>query len=233
MSRETDLIDASVACLRTHRLPATLISSRGRHCNVWRTSGTLHRGNHRIRLDLVLKVHREACSLAEIRVLGREHERLRQALGIIVPPTRFVATRINGMPSVLALAPAVNRWFDLANPIHMDEAIPLLQRLPRAREELHRFIDTVSRWDREEGRVVDLYGLDNLVLDVNHRVRYIDSFRVFFFADMLHAVPEPDDILHRRIDISRRRLSYLHDLLKASTEGAAKPSPVVSVEGRQ
>jgi hypothetical protein len=219
MSRDNDLIDADIACLRTRRLPATLISTRGYHCTVWRTSGTLHRGNRRIRLDLVIKVHREACSLAEVRVLGREHQRLRAALGIIAPPTRFVVTCINGRPSVVALAPAVSRWFDVANPIHESEAVPLFRRLPQARRELGIFLRAAERWDEEEDRVVDLYGLDNLVLDVNHRVRYIDSFRVFMYADLLHAMAEPDDTLQHRVDISRQRRAYLHHLLSES--GAA------------
>lgn len=217
MSRASDLIDADVACLRTRRLPAALISTRGRHCRVWRTSGTLHRGNRRIPLDLVIKIHREACSPAEVRIMGREHERLRRELGLMVPPTRFVVTRINGAPSVLVLAPAVNRWFDVANPVHESEAVPLFRRLPGARRQLARFLDVTDRWDHGEGRVIDLFGLDNLVLDVNHRIHYIDSFRVFFFPDLLHAVAEPDETLRHRIDISRRRRAYLHHLLAASS----------------
>ncbi len=213
MSRDNDLIDAHIACLRTRRLPATLISTRGYHCTVWRTSGTLHRGNRRIPLDLIIKVHREACSLAEVRVMGREHQRLRTELGIIVPPTRFVVTRIDGRPSVVALAPAVSRWFDVANPIHESEAVPLFRQLPQARHELALFLRVAECWEQEEGRVIDLYGLDNLVLDVNHRVRYIDSFRVFFYPDLLHAVAEPDESLRRRIEISRQRRAYLHHLL--------------------
>ena len=51
------------------------------------------------------------------------------------------------------------------------------------------------------------------MLDRDQRIRYIDSFRVFFFADMLHVLAHPDEDLKERIDLSLRRLEYLEHLL--------------------
>ena len=65
----------------------------------------------------------------------------------------------------------------------------------------------------EEGRVLDLYGRENLVLDRDRNVRYLDSFGVFFYADLQHAVAGIDDEYQERIDISLRRLDYLQSLL--------------------
>lgn len=213
MSRESDRIDVRIDSLRTDRLPATLVSSDGYHCEVWRCSGSVRRDGRSQPRDVVIKVPRQAFSAAEVRVMQREHRRLRESLGDIVPPTLYVVARIDGEPSVVALAPTISRWFDIANPAHEAEARPLLQRMPRARSALAQFIDVAEDWYRREERVIDLYGLDNLVLDRNRHLHYIDSFGVFFHADVLNALPDPDPGLAERIDLSRRRLDYLRDLL--------------------
>lgn len=213
MSRADDRIDARIEALRTDRLPATLVSSDGYHCEVWRCSGSVLRAGERQARDIVIKVPRASFSRAEVRVMRREHDRLRAALGDIVPPTLFVLARIDGEPSVVALAPTISRWFDIANPANEAEARPLLERMPRARAALARFIEAAEDWYRREDRVIDLYGLDNLVLDRNRHLHYIDSFGVFFHADVLNALPDPDPGLAERIALSRWRLEYLQDLL--------------------
>lgn len=215
MARESDSIDDRIDCLRTDRIPATLISSSGHHCEVWRAAGTIIRRDARHHMDVVIKVHRTGCSWPETRVIRREYERLSQSLGHLIPETVYIATRVNGVYSVVALADAVNRWFDVANPSNEDEAVPLFQRLRRARDDLAMFIEQAEEWDRED-RVIDLYGTENLVLDSNRHLRYIDSFGVFFYADLLNAIDEPDPALQQRIDLSRRRLDYLRHLLAAS-----------------
>ncbi len=211
MARENDSIDDRIDCLRTDRIPATLISTSGYHCEVWRAAGTIIRSDERRHMDIVIKTRRSGCTWPETRVIGREYQRLRGALGDLVPDTIYIATRINGSYSVVALADAINRWFDVANPSNEDEAVPLFQRLRRARDDLELFIEQADAWDRED-RVIDLYGTENLVLDSNRHLRYIDSFGVFFYADLLNALDEPDPGLAQRINISRQRLDYLRHL---------------------
>lgn len=215
MARDDDRIDDRIACLHTDRMAATLIATRGYHCEVWRAAGSRIRAGARVPMDVVIKVHREPCTRPEVMSLQREYRRLRGALGELVPDTAFIATRINGAESVIAIAPTVSRWFDVANPANESEALPLFRRLRRARHQLARFIEVAEGWDRED-RVIDLYGLENLVLDSNRSLRYIDSFRVFFYADLLHAIDCPDEGLRERIDKSRQRLDYLRFLLAES-----------------
>jgi len=216
VSRENNRIEARINCLRTDVLPAALISTKGFYCQVWRASRTIARYGIRSHLDLAIKVYNSPCALADVHVLRREHAMLRKRLGSMVPNTVYIATKIDGEPSVVALADAVNRWFDVANPVHESEVIPMIRRLRRARRQLLRFVAAAQQWADREQRVIDLYGLDNLVMDVTHRLRYVDSFGVFFYADLLHAVAEPDESLRKRIAVSRQRLEYLTHVLKES-----------------
>jgi hypothetical protein len=59
------------------------------------------------------------------------------------------------------------------------------------------------------------------VLDINRDVRYLDSFHVFFFEDMLHALEEVDLRLKERIETSLERLAYLERLVGLSRRGDA------------
>ena len=69
--------------------------------------------------------------------------------------------------------------------------------------------------------MIDLYGLDNLVMDNQRQVRFIDSFYVFFFEDMLHLLGgERDYELEEKIGLSLRRLAYLDDILACTEAGA-------------
>ncbi|RZU99151.1 hypothetical protein [Spiribacter vilamensis] len=214
MAREDDRIDNRIACLRTDRLPATLISDAGYHCEVWRSSGSVFRDGERQTLDRVIKVSRSRTPAREVEILNRDHRRLREALGGIVPPTVFVRTRIDGEESVIAMAPNIRRWFDVANPGNESDLAPMIARDKRLRDALAHFIATAERWYRQEDRVLDLYGIDNLVLDRNHHLHYIDSFGVFFHADLLEILPDPDPGLAERIRMSRLRLEYLNHLLE-------------------
>lgn len=216
MSRENDRIDHRIACLQTERIPAALISTTGYHCDAWRSTLSVRRDGERSTRDLVIKIPRERYSIVEARSLRREYRMLRERLGTIVPRTQFIVTAIDGEPNVLAICEAVSRWFDIANPAHEEEAVPLLHKLRRARGELMRFVEAADAWDTHEGRVIDLYGLENMVLDRSLHLRYLDSFRVFFHADMLHAVAEADESLAQRIELSRLRRNYLRFLVEAS-----------------
>lgn len=214
MAREDDRIDHRIACLRTDRLSASLISDAGYHCEVWRSTGSVCRDGERYTLDRVIKIPRSDTPAREVSVLNRDHRRLREALGGIVPPTVFIRTRIDGAESVIAMAPNIRRWFDVANPGNEAELAPMIARDPRLRDALSHFIATADRWYRQEDRVLDLYGVDNLVLDRNHHLHYIDSFGVFFHADLLEILPDPDPGLAARIRTSRMRLEYLNHLLE-------------------
>ncbi len=215
--REVDRIHGTIACLDTANLPATLISTVGSHCEVWQQAGRIRRGGGHEPLDLVIKKFRTPCSYREARVYAREYRILREALGEIIPATRFVHTKVDGEPSVVVIARTHTPWFNLANPANEEEAVPLLRRLGRARDQLHRFTAAARGWHGErDPRVIDLFGADNLVLDRGYQLRYLDSFGVFFHESLLHLLAEVDEELKYKIDLSLRRLDYLEYLLSES-----------------
>ena len=88
----------------------------------------------------------------------------------------------------------------------------MLAHSPKARAQLATFVRAAREW-AGQGRVIDLYGRENLVLDRDRNVRYLDSFGVFFYADMMHAIAGIDEEYQQRIDISLRRLDYVESLL--------------------
>jgi len=218
MSRDIDRIPQDIACLETARMPAVLMSLTGYHCEVWQTRGRLVRNGRRVGLDVIIKCHKEPCLLHEVELLRDDYRRLRARLGDIVPQATFVATLVDGQPNVVVLAEVVQPWFNIANPTNEADAVPLLRRLTGARRQLTTFVHAARAWYAgPDMRVIDLWGLDNLVLDRARRVRYIDSFRVFFFADMLHLLAHPDPDLKARIELSLLRLEYLEHLLAEAT----------------
>jgi len=220
----SDRIPGEIGCLDIKRLPATLISDAGNHCQVWRQGGTFVKDGHRMDSDLVIKIFREPCMFGELKLYTKEYRRLRETLGPMVPDTVFAATLIDGKESVVAISHTVSAWFNIANPHNESEAIPLLRMLHSTREELRTFVEAAHRWrDTDDPKVIDLYGVDNLVLDRSYRLKYMDSFGVFFHESLLYLLAEVDYDLKSKIDLSLWRLSYLEHLL----EEADKPKPVV------
>lgn len=209
--RQSDGIDGEIGCLDTANLPATLISTKGFHCHVWQLALTRQTSEGKIKLEVVVKKAHGAASWHEVKALQREYRRMKTALGAIIPETCYVHTSVDGQPGVIAIAEVVRPWFDLANPGNEEESLNLLRLWPNAGNQFKRFVQVATDWDRED-RVIDLTGYANLVLDRNLAVRYIDSFRVFFYADMLYATDATDTDLEQRIDFSRRRLAYLQRL---------------------
>lgn len=191
----------------------------GHHCDVWQLS--VQRGKRRRPYDLVIKKYRTPCSVKELQVLERDYRILKMSLEDIVPDTIFVLTRTASGLSAIAVSHAIVPWFNLANPINESDAVPLLRKLPKALNQLMRFCHAARKWAHEtDGKIIDLYGLDNLVLDTNREVRYLDSFHVFFYADMVNYVDEEDHYLMHRMEISASRFDYLEHLLNEA-RGAA------------
>jgi hypothetical protein len=64
--------------------------------------------------------------------------------------------------------------------------------------------------------MIDLFGLDNLVMDINREIVFLDSFFVFFFEDLFHLIDcsHQDDGLKEKVKISLKRLDYLERLLE-------------------
>ena len=217
MSKELDRIASRIPCLDTDNIVATLISSAGYHCHVWQSMGMLRRSHSSTGLNFVIKVYRGSCSWRETRIYQRQYEMLKTALDDIVPQALFVAAEVDGQVSVIVFAETVSPWFNLANPANEEEAVPLLRKLPKARTQLQRFVSAAQHWQQAaDARVIDLYGYDNLVLDRNYNVRYIDSFEVFFNPDLLVILDQPDPVLAQRIEIALQRLDYLAHLLRQS-----------------
>ncbi|MDH3281945.1 MAG: hypothetical protein OEQ18_12580 [Gammaproteobacteria bacterium] len=196
-----------------NRAAFELISTEGHHCDVWRTSGVRRLGQRRNRFDVVVKIYREECGFPALRMLDKEYRLLRAQLEDIVPASVFLFGGFAGVIKGLAIAEAVNPWFNVANPVNEAEAIPLLRRLPKAQNQLLRFCHAARKWEFERhSKIIDLYGVDNLVLNTNRELRYLDSFHVFFYSDMLKLDPD-DDMLRRKMEVSVNRRQYLDNVL--------------------
>ncbi|MET0026197.1 MAG: hypothetical protein ABW101_01065 [Candidatus Thiodiazotropha sp.] len=218
--KETDQIVVDIACLDHDRFRATLISTIGSHCEVWRSSKRheelVDGETETSYTEFVIKWPLSEYSETETKLLARHYRQLKETLDEIIPNALFVITRINGRPSLVVLARAINVWFNIANQQNEEEAIQLLCANPKARIQLSRFVNAAQAWRKSDNpRVIDLFGLDNLIMDTNREIYFLDSFFVFFFEDTFHLIEddEDDSELADKVNISIRRLNYLEDLL--------------------
>lgn len=226
--RDEDRPALYVACLHPNSRRAALVSTTGSHCQVWRSTQKLAdadadgEGGY---LEYVIKYPHDRYQTADARILATQYRQLRDALGEMVPGALFVVSCIDDAPNLFVVAQAVNIWFNIANPQNREEAIGLLRDYPMARHQLKVFVDQAQRWRQGPNpRVIDLYGLDNLVMDNLRQIRYIDSYYVFFFEDMLHLLGgERDYDLEDKISVSLQRLDYLRQVLDAA-EASADPA---------
>ena len=219
--REEDRPALDIACIRPQHRYAALVSTTGNHCQVWRS--TLKRGaddDNESYVEYVIKYPVDSYGFADARILVKQYRLLRDALGDMVPEALFVMSRIDGVPNMFVLARAVNVWFNIANPSNREEAIGLLRDYPMARAQLATFVNQARRWRQGPNpRVIDLFGLDNLVMDNRRCIRFVDSYYVFFFEDLLHMLGgEPDYELEEKIKVSLKRLAYLEEILALSAD---------------
>lgn len=216
--REEDRPSLDIACIDPQHRYAALVSTTGNHCRVWRSSHKPPEGRADGYVEYVIKYPIDRYELADARLLSRQYRLLRDALGEIVPEALFVHTYVDGVPNLVVFARAVNVWFNIANPRNREEAIGLLREHPLARAELATFLRQAQRWRQGPNpRVIDLFGLDNLVMDNHRRIRYVDSFYVFFFEDLLHMLGgEPDYDLEDKVKVSLNRLAYLENIFALS-----------------
>ena len=219
--KELDRLLVDIACLDHKQLRASLISTTGSHCEVWRSSKRCdaEQGDEQetAYIEFVIKWPLAQYSESEARMLARHYRLLKETLDEIIPDALFVITRINGTPSVFVLAKAVNVWFNIANQQNEEEAIRLLCANPKSRIQLARFVRAARAWHKSDNpRMIDLFGLDNLIMDINREIHFLDSFFVFFFEDMFHVIDtsDDDDALKEKLDLSIKRLAYLERLLK-------------------
>ena len=210
-------INGDIGCLDIDRLPATLIANNGYHCQVWQRSSMVTYSDGATIEDIVIKKPRGPGDRREARLLKRDYDVLRERLGDMIPEAVFIVTQVDGEENVIAIAETVHRWFNIANPINLDDAVPLLRRLEHARQQLARFLLAARQWREQDGRIIDLYGQDNLVLARDRSLRYIDSFRVFFYEDLLHLIDGVDEDLKAKIEISLHRRDYLEFLLREAS----------------
>jgi hypothetical protein len=215
---DEDRPSLDIACLCRRCRRAALVSTTGNHCQVWRGSRRTLDASDEGYTEFVIKYPRDRYLHSDARILARQHQQLRDALGEIIPEALFVVSCIDGRPNLFVVARAVNIWFNIANPLNREEAIGLLRDSPIARDQLARFLTQARMWrEGPNPRVIDLYGLDNLVMDNLRQIRYIDSFYVFFFEDMLHMLGgERDYDLEEKISVSLQRLAYLEEILRLS-----------------
>lgn len=219
--KELDRLLVDIACLDHKQLRASLISTTGSHCEVWRSSKRSESGQEDEQetayIEFVIKWPLAQHTASEARMLARHYRLLKETLDEIIPDALFVITRINGTPSVFVLAKAVNVWFNIANQQNKEEAIRLLCANPKSRIQLARFVRAARAWHESDNpRMIDLFGLDNLIMDINREIHFLDSFFVFFFEDMFHLIDasENDSALKEKLDISIKRLTYLEHLLE-------------------
>ena len=225
--KEEDRPALDVACLSQRYNQAALVSTTGNHCQVWRTTlkRTLPDGEESY-VEFVIKFPVDHYNFADARILHKQYRALREALGDMVPEALFIISDIDGKPNLFVLARAVNIWFNIANPRNREEAVGLLREYPMARAQLATFVKQARQWrEGDNPRVIDLFGLDNLVMDNQRQIRYIDSYYVFFFEDLLHMLGgEHDYELEEKIQLSLKRLQYLEDILALSGLGPASVS---------
>ncbi|MBV2122797.1 MAG: hypothetical protein KUF74_15235 [Candidatus Thiodiazotropha sp. (ex Ctena orbiculata)] len=219
--KETDQMVVDIACLDHSRFRATLISTIGSHCEVWRSSK-----RHEKLVDgevetsyteFVIKWPYTDYSENETKLLARHYRQLKDTLDEIIPDALFVVTKINGRASVLVLAQAINVWFNIANQQNEEEAIKLLCANPKSRIQLSRFVKAAQAWRKSDNpKVIDLFGIDNLVMDTNRDIHFLDSFFVFFFEDTFHLIDgcEEDTELADKVNLSIKRMNYLEKLLE-------------------
>ena len=214
---KTNRISSDIACLKTEEMPAILISTRGFHCTVWQSTTIAIQGSKRTTIDFVIKKYHGPCSLREIEILYKDYLEIKSELEEMIPTAIFVPTLIEKIPSVVVLAETIYPWFNIANSSNEEEVIPLLKKLPKAKDQLERFLEAAKHWYRQDPpRVIDLYGIDNLVFDKNREIKYLDSFSVFFYEDLLYMVDDVDETLRERIEISIKRMDYLEYILQES-----------------
>ena len=225
--KDADRPALDVPCLNPRCRRVALVSTTGNHCQVWR--GTR---KHEALVDgksyteFVIKYPLDQYSDADARILACQYRMLRKELGDMVPEALFVRSCINEEPNLFIIARAVNVWFNIASPQNREEAIGLLCEFPLARAQLAQFIRKAEKWRQGPNpKVIDLYGLDNLVMDNQRQIRFVDSFYVFFFEDMLHLLGgEPDYELKDKIDLSLHRLAYLKQILAMSEKKCGRHS---------
>ena len=213
-TRSLDALHADIACLNTHQLKATLIANNGYHCQVWQRSALVSINNEIMIHDVVIKKPRDPIGRHDARIYHRDYRKLCDRLGDIVPEAAFIITTVDGEESVIIVAETVHRWFNIANPSNAADAIPLLRRLEKARHQLARFLEAARDWHEQEGKIIDLYGLDNLVLDRDRNIRYVDSFGVFLYEDLMHIVDNAYEDLSDKIELSLQRFDYLNFVLR-------------------
>ncbi len=231
--KELDRLLVDIACLDRKQLRASLISTTGSHCEVWRssrrTSGSDEEdGAGTSYIEFVIKWPLSRISEQEARLLARHYRQLKETLDEVIPDALFVVTRINGVPSVIVLAKAINVWFNIANSQNKEEAVRLLCTHTKARIQLARFVRAAKAWRQSDNpRMIDLYGLDNLVMDNNREIAFLDSFFVFFFEDMFHVIDGSyeDRELKEKVDISLNRLAYLDHLLELVKRTCGEENP--------
>jgi hypothetical protein len=217
--REEDRPALDVACLNPKCRRAALVSTTGNHCQVWRSTRKREDAlDGESYTEFVIKYPLDRYSGADARILASQYQELRAKLGDMVPEALFVFSCIDDEPNLFIIARAVNVWFNIANPQNREEAVGLLREYPLARAQLVQFVLHAAKWrEGQNPRVIDLYGLDNLVMDNQRQIRFVDSFYVFFFEDMLHLLGgEPDYDLQEKIEVSLQRLAYLEEILALS-----------------
>ncbi|MEW8028036.1 MAG: hypothetical protein AB2792_06930 [Candidatus Thiodiazotropha sp.] len=219
-NKHGDQISVNIACLDIKRLRPTLVSTIGSHCEVWRSNkrqGTESDNEDGvIYTEFVIKRPFSDHSINEAGLLARHYRQLKETLDEIIPDALFVASKINGRPSIFVLAKAVNIWFNIANQQNEEEAMKLLCRYPKARIQLARFVKAAQAWRKSDNpKMIDLFGIDNLIMDTNREIRFLDSFFVFFFEDTFHIIDggEEDSELRDKVELSEKRLRYLEHLL--------------------
>ncbi|MEW8229684.1 MAG: hypothetical protein AB2563_16105 [Candidatus Thiodiazotropha endolucinida] len=224
-NKHGEQISVNIACLDLKRLRPTLVSTIGSHCEVWRSNK--RQGTESdyedgvIYTEFVIKRPFSDHTISEARLLARHYRQLKETLDEIIPDALFVVSKINGRPSVLVLAKAVNIWFNLANQQNEEEAKKLLCRYPKARIQLARFVKAAQAWRNSDNpKMIDLFGIDNLIMDTNREIRFLDSFFVFFFEDTFHIIDggEEDSELKDKVALSEKRLRYLEHLLVMAKE---------------
>ncbi len=177
----------------------------GWHCENFH--GFYHNPEGRLR-HCCLKKGVFPCSFEDIERLNMEHREIREKLGDMVPSAVFVQTMVNNEgeneEGVLVIADPIDIKMDIFSESRRDEVISIFKTNEKAKEQAERFLEVSEVWEGG-GKVIDLYGEENLVLLEGGKVAFVDSFDVFL---------DPQNPDHEEfISISRRNTQTLRDIL--------------------
>lgn len=110
----------------------------------------------------------------------KEYDEIKLRLGEIVPNATYIRAKVGQTLGALVLAEPIKITTDMLSEENKPYILEVLKSNPQTRQQLEDLLDAFDEW-LAKGKVLDLSdnGEENVVLDENQNLHYIDSFDVF------------------------------------------------------